>query len=346
MDPSLKLLITCCRYCYGAESRASVAQTFGGADLERLLTLSRRHRVQGLAWKAVNDSGVPLPLEVGAAFRKDAQRIAQNGLQAAAVSARLHHAFGSARVPMLFLKGLVLGRLAWGDPFLKSSIDIDLLVPEAAISSAAALLAGLDFEQTLPEPSVDPVDWHRRRKESGWTGHGVTLDLHSRVADNRRLLPTLTARTRADLVEVAPGISLPTFPLAEQVAYLAVHGASSAWFRLKWLAEFAALLHPIPPAGIANLRIQAIQLGAGRAIDQALVLAHKLFATPVPDELEFDAPTRRLVRIARAQLEAEREPTARPLGTATIHFSQLLLRPGSRFAFGELGRQVGDILTR
>ena len=343
---ALGLLIACCRYCYGAIDRPGIRAALGGVDAERLLTLSRRHRVQGLAWKALREAGTRLSDEVEQGFRRDVQRIAGNGLRTAAESHRLHQAFVASRIPLLFLKGQVLGRLAWSDPFLKDSVDIDLLVPERMVGKAARLLSALGYEQSLPEPSVDPTDWHRRRKESLWRGPHLAVDLHSRVADNRFLIPRITATNPAEFIEIAPGVSLPTLRLPEQVAYLAVHGASSAWFRLKWLADFAALLHPLPLQGIANLRTQAVQLGAGRAIDQALLLGYRFFGTPLPDEVSIDAPTRQLVNLAAAQLQAEREPTARPFGTATIHLSQLLLRPGSRFAFGELGRQVGDLLTR
>lgn len=346
MNPTLRLLIACCRYCYGSLDRSAVRTALDGQDAERLLTLARRHRVQGIAWKALRETGVALTDEVEQGFRRDVQRITGSGLRTAAESGRLHSAFASARIPLLFLKGQVLGRLAWGDPFLKDSVDIDLLVPDRMIGDAARLLGALGYEQSIPEPSVDPADWHRRRKESLWRGPHLAVDLHSRVADSRYLIPRITATNRSELIEIAPGMSLPTLRLPEQVAYLAVHGASSAWFRLKWLADFAAILHPLPAQGVANLRTQAVQLGAGRAIDQALLLAHRYFGTPLPEEVPVDTPTRWLVRMAEGQLLAEREPTRRPLGTATLHLSQLLLRPGSRFAIGEIGRQVGDILTR
>lgn len=50
------------------------------------------------------------------------------------------------------------------------------------------------------------------------------------------------------LVEVACGIELPTLARDEPSAHLCVHGASSAWFRLKWITDLAALIDGRPPA--------------------------------------------------------------------------------------------------
>jgi hypothetical protein len=167
------------------------------------------------------------------------------------------------------------------------------------------------------------------------------------------LIPSIDVHSPRQLVEVTPGISLPTLAGDELFAYLCVHGASSAWFRLKWIADFAGLLARFAPAEIERLYDVSQQLGAGRAADQALLLADALFGslagTSLEPRLRRDRPSCWLAAAAYRQLVGNtdcREPTEVRLGTARIHLAQLPLMPGLRFSLSELARQIGDFTLR
>jgi hypothetical protein len=140
---------------------------------------------------------------------------------------------------------------------------------------------------------------------------------------------------------------LPTLATEPLFAYLAIHGASSAWFRLKWIADVGALLATVPRDGIEPLYRSALALGAGRAAALALLLCHRLFDSPVPpgllSELRRERTTRWLLTLSLRKLAGRaeaRELEATPLGTATIHFLQLGLQKGVGFKLGELRRQM------
>ena len=99
---------------------------------------------------------------------------------------------------------------------------------------------------------------------------------------------------------------------------------------------------------VERLYGHTMQLGADRAAGQVLLLANELelltLARDFRDRLTADQPNRWLARTAERQLFAETEPTERLFGTATIHFSQLALRPGWRFKVSECARQLRDML--
>jgi hypothetical protein len=128
--------------------------------------------------------------------------------------------------------------------------------------------------------------------------------------------------------------------------YLAVHGASSAWFRLKWLADFAALVARTAPAQLATIADEAPRLGAGRSMAAALILANRMLGTSLPDGLEADRATLKMVELATGALGNWGEPTARRFGTLPIHRSQLLMVPGSHYFLSELVRKFGLLLIR
>ena len=143
--------------------------------------------------------------------------------------------------------------------------------------------------------------------------------------------------------------SMPSTGRALNAApYLAVHGASSAWFRLKWIADVAALLAPLPQVEIERLYRSAAASGAGRAAALALLLCHRLFATPLDArllaELRGDRIVRALLRLSLRKLAGRaeaRELDATRLGTLTIHLLQLGLKKGLR---GRLGMYLPPLL--
>jgi hypothetical protein len=338
------LALACCRWTYAGDSEDAVKRTAAKSDWDRFIHTCHRHRVQGLAWQALSSLAVDVPAAVRIALSGAARTIAQHGLRAAQESDRLRAAFDQAGLPLLFLKGLALATIAYGKPFSKMSADIDVLVLPEHVTRSGALLRELGYRLTVPKTDRQLGSWHGLRKESVWLGPGkLVLDLHDRVADQPQLLPALTAGSPSQIVTVFPGIELPTFADEELFAYLCVHGASSAWFRLKWITDFAAFLHGRPHGEIHRLYERSQALGAARAADQALLLAERLYGLPLGDDLgtrlRRSATSRWLARAALVSILGG-EPTEKPLGTGWIHLTQFFLLPGLRYKLAELRRQA------
>ena len=336
--------------CRRAFDKDSASHELAPARPEQLLTLARRHRVQALCWKGLGEEQANLPDRIRDALCQDSRAIAEQGLRAVAASRELLACFQEAGLPLLFLKGQALGQLAYGNPFSKMSADIDILVRPEDISAAASLLDQLGYRIAVPRHRDSVERWHESSKESVWLREGFPpVELHSHVSDNRRLLPGLTVCSASQLVDIGHSVSLPTFRREELFAYLSVHGASSAWFRLKWLCDFAALSGRSEEE-VGHLYRRSIELGCGRASGWALLLSRMFFGTAIGQdllaELEGDRALAVLVRIALAQLGSTAEPTERPFGTLGIHGSQLLLKPGLAFPFSEAARQISEIVRR
>lgn len=343
------LLTRCCssNFANASDGAPDVAASI---DWKRFAELARHHRVQGFAWNGL--SKADLPTEVAEALSSDARSIAATNLAIARECGVLSETFAGAGVPLIFLKGLTVGALAYRNPLLKMGWDIDLLIDPADLAAARDLLAGRGFALREPSSPEQVIEWHRWSKESVWTrADGLHVELHTRLADNRSLIPSLDVHSPTQRVEVTPGISLPTFATEELFAYLCVHGASSAWFRLKWISDLAGLIHGRPGSEIDRLWRRSQEFGADRAAAQALLVADALFGslaeTSLREELAREWPNRVLAAAALRQLTGPtREPSEKPLGTLRIHWTQLLLKPGLGFAFNEASRQIGDVLHR
>ena len=352
-----QLVAACCRWP-PSPARDEAVLAAGAVDWILVTRIAERHRVEGLVWNALRRAEVAVPAEAAEPLRAAAARIARQNLLLTAESLRLAARLDEAGIRFLFVKGVALGALVYGSVGPKMGWDIDLLVPLPAVEAAAAVLEAAGYRLDLPPgPRGREVlrRFHEYWKESVWKSADgtLTVELHTRLSDNPMLLPEVGSASPVQPVEVAKGRFLPTLRTEELFAYLAVHGASSAWFRLKWIADVAALLAAAPPAEIERLYRRSQQLGAGRAAAQALLLCRRLFGTPVPPalaaELGADRTNRWLLAIALHKLAgrtlaAELHHTR--FGTATIHLMQLGLLPGLKFKLVELGRQLVDPIDR
>ncbi|MEO7178845.1 MAG: nucleotidyltransferase family protein [Allosphingosinicella sp.] len=347
-----ELVTACCRWPPTAERDGAVLAAAERVDWTLVARIAERNRVEGLVWNALRRAGASLPAEIGGRLQASADRIARQNLLLTAESLRLDGLLDRARVRRLFVKGISLGVLAYGSIGPKMGWDIDLLVPLESVEEAAVTLEAAGYRLLLPGGAKGRERlglWHRAWKESVWITPGgkLTVELHSRLSDNPILLPGMGSDSPVQQVEVSRGRFLATLRTDELFAYLCVHGASSAWFRLKWIADVGALLGACPPREIERLYRRSQEMGAGRSAAQALLLCERLFATPLPPalaaELRSDRMNRWLVAVALRKL-AGRTLTAeldeKLLGAGTIHLMQFALLPGLRFKYAELRRQL------
>ena len=343
-------LSACCKAAYAGSGRKFSSM---GLDWERLVRLARFHRVQGLVWKGLSEYGQEAPEKAAKSLASEARSIAGKNLRMAHECRALIDAFEAAGICPLFVKGLTLAALAYGDCSAKSGIDIDMVVESAELVDSAGVLSSLGYRVAEPPPATSAAmlaKWHRARKESLWINPETALkvDLHTRLADNPRLIPRVGSNSPRQSVVVPGNLELPTLNDEDLFAYLAVHGASSAWFRLKWITDFAAFAQRLGLDRIESFYRSSQRLGAGRAADQALLLAHRIYgllseAPALEAELKRNRVSVWLEKVALRQLAGRAEPvepTAGWFGTASIHYTQLAMMPGLAYPLSELSRQL------
>jgi hypothetical protein len=355
-SPELRLAIACCRERFTPVESAGVESLLTGVDWPRFVRLARFHRIQGLVWPSLSPMRERLPADCASDLADDAQAIAAANLRAAAESSDLLAQFMRQGIDVLFIKGLTLGMLAYGNITAKSGVDVDLLIPSEKLIEAAELL---DKRGYLPvEPAGDfsaekLLASHRWRKESVWVhpAKNLQVDLHTALADHPMLIPSIGLNSPRQTVEIAPGIAVPTLGLRDLLTYLSVHGAASAWFRLKWITDFAALLKKSNPDEVEAFYRSAPQLRAGPAPALALRLADEIYGglaglPEIKRKLQRDRTSRRLCRIYLRRLARTEpaEPTSRRFGTVFFHAIQFALLPGWRFKLAEFYRQCRSAL--
>jgi hypothetical protein len=286
-DPEFALAAAACRWppspARDVAVRAAAARV---GDGERLVQVVRRQRVAGLVHGALKVAAAEVPAPAGPAIAHTAAGIIRQGMTGAAETARLMRLIEGAGYPVLTVKGAALGAMAYGSIALKHSKDIDLLILPEHAESVIALLEGDGYHITFPAPELSPAQramLTRYGKDVAMRRAGAypQLELHWRMFGNRGLLPTITARAPRQTVILSGGIAVDTLAMPELYAYLAAHGTGDGWSRLKWLADFNALIAPLDGATIASLHDFARRLGVGRCSATALLLCADLLALPL-----------------------------------------------------------------
>jgi hypothetical protein len=322
------LLAACCRWPTDSIAIREAAQA--SIDWRRFVKLAQRHRVQGFARIGLEAAAITVPPGLIAAHRRQTARNLLLLDEARRIAAML----AEAAIPALFLKGVTLAELAYGNQAVKQTLDNDLLVGPDQVAATIKLLESIGYRVT--DPAV-PLD--RRRlsvlidmvKECTLVrpGNKAIVDLHWRMTSVKGLLiePDLTRDVR---IVTAGKHGLPTLGDEALMVYLAVHGARHGWSRLKWLADFNALLATRDEAAVAALRDRAKRDGVTRAMDLALLQANRLFGTSVPDDVGRSRRVRWLAALSDALMRgadelAEQHRVPRRY-MAVGHVSALLLK--------------------
>lgn len=304
-SPEFRLLAACCRP-RDLPDFLSLVRERGATpiDARKLLTLARNHRVEGFVEDALSKAGVRLPaLDQQLLGARAAQARAQM-LRNAAEEIRISRVFSAGGVDPVFVKGATIAMLAHGTLSLKSSWDIDVLVPAESLSKARTLLADAGYRLDLPgieEPSLIDT-YFLRNKETVWINahRGTALELHSALVDFPAMLPGVGPASPLQAVPIGAGTSLMTLAPHELVAYLVVHGTAHSWERLKWLTDVAAL---IAKGSADEFMAAATHLGAGRSVATALHLCEHLLDMPRPQaKTESSTATDWLIRFSLASI--------------------------------------------
>lgn len=317
-------------------------------DWPRFIRTVARHGVVGMAHDGLRRAGAAGPAEALEALGRQASAVARRNLAMAAEAIRLHRTFSDANLPVAFLKGLPLAMLAYGTIALRPCRDLDVLVPEARVLEAAALLERSGYRRTEPGPAIGAqqiATWMRTRKDftyfhDEWR---IIVELHWRLTDNPLLQNVIHEPATWAEVPIAAGVTLPTLAMDDLLVYLTMHGAHHGWARMKWVADLAALLAAEPDR--ANLLLAlAERRDVGRGAAQLLVISHALFATNLPARWAANRSEERIVRwLARTALAVmmrgggTTEPHERVFGAARISLSRFLMKRDWRFKRAQLG---------
>jgi hypothetical protein len=303
---------------------------------------------------------IGIPPDISRELAEQAAALLRKNLAMAADAVRLQSLFSEANLPVTFIKGVSLGKLAYGNLGLRHGKDLDLLGAPESFPAAAALVERAGYRRFAP--AAETSDGQLRllmpmRKDFGYVHEQSQreLELHWRLFLNPRFMDETSLMASSRLVPLSDTIGLRTLGEDDLFAYLCAHGALHWWYQLKWLADIGALLTSAPTGGVDRYYQAADARGVGRAAAQAILLCHRLLGTPVPARLLATFRASIILRwLESTALDAmtagnsEMEPRDMSFGTTRGSLSSFLLGQSWRYRLAELKVHAvceADVLT-
>ncbi|MBD8071112.1 nucleotidyltransferase family protein [Bacillus sp. PS06] len=210
----------------------------------------------------------------------------------------LNKIFSQNKIPLIVLKGPVLGKDLYGDISLRTSSDLDVLVPLKQLLQAETILEEKGY---VKDDYINTIlnDWKWRHHHVTYIHpkKGVKVELHWRLNPGLGKEPKfneLWSRKRVSALTKHPIYILGKEDL---FLFLVMHGGRHGWSRLRWLLDIHQLLkQEVSWSFVERLlkRNQCLPIGA-----QALQLSSQIFNSPLIPSLKKLANTRRGVQLAQ-----------------------------------------------
>ena len=271
------------------------------AEWERFPETAAAHRVQPLAYEALKTCSEAVPIEIMARMKGGAERRWIHATMLAQELGRVSRVLADHEIPMAALKGPALAAQAYGSGTARTMHDLDILICPSDFPRTLTVLEASGFLWEDPVRRLAPAaqEFYRQSATHLNFRHvrlGYLLEVHIRALLIPALLPIPVEEliAEAQLVCLA-GMPVPTLSPWHHFLFVAAHGAKHGWWRLHWLADFAAFLQHYPewfsrlgsegsPAPESQTRWEmAGALGLSRVLHAAFRLSCLCFGTPLPD---------------------------------------------------------------
>ncbi len=315
------------------------AQAHHLADLARpefdwayLLDTAHRHGVLPLLHTHLrNLPGVPGP--VRERLQTHTQANAARNLFLTGELLRLLPLFDAHGIAALPFKGPTLAALAYGSLSLREFGDLDLLVPEAKLRKAKALLVERGYRvQYDLSPRQEAAYLRTIRQLPLSRDDGCIVELHAALTPRSFAFPLDVEQLwrRRDTVALL-GRAIPAPCPEDLLLILCMHGAKHLWKNLGWICDVAELLRVCPHLDWPLVRRRARAVRGRRMLDLGLGLARRVLGAPAP--VGTDPVAAALARWVGRRLFAEEEGRAEGLASLWFHL-QLREELGDGMAYG------------
>ncbi|CAH0136902.1 hypothetical protein SRABI96_00380 [Peribacillus sp. Bi96] len=264
----------------------------------RFLHLARHHRVYPLIYtKLKMIDGNLIPSQV---IQTLYQEYKKNTLQMLLLSGemeKISRLFTENQIRPLFLKGPVIAADLYGAISLRTSKDLDILIPKYNLERAEELLLNDGYEREEGATILNERKWREHHVSYFHPERKIQLEIHWRLQPYPSKEPSFDDLW--DRNRISELTNYPIYFLGEEdlFLYLVSHGSRHLWFRLRWLVDIDKMLRKCKTIRINNLLTSAYQ--KQYITGQVLILASQLLNTPINEDMKNLMESNRAKRLAQ-----------------------------------------------
>ncbi len=322
-----KLILCCARTRLDATHRARVAAILGEPlaqpiDWPKLALLAAQHHVEPLVCHHLTGSlAASVPAETLTALTDTMRTKARNNVVLAGSLMHLRNRLERAGLHAIPYKGPALASMAYGNFTLRSSEDLDFVLPHCEISRAFEVLTTAGYRSEL-DPRVSRDARFVARGDAGQycffsESSRAIVELHTEKTMRYFPVPIDWKQVLGRLQTVSlGGVDLQTFSIEDTLVLLAVHGTKHFWSRLGWICDIAELTQVSQGVDWDLAENVADGMGCRRMWLLALSLAADLLEAPLCPEISQKIDCDRGVAALHRQVKSSlfgANPTSRSL---------------------------------
>ncbi|WHY55216.1 nucleotidyltransferase domain-containing protein [Peribacillus simplex] len=259
----------------------SLKELLVGIDWELFLELARHHRVYPLIYSRLSKLEEKIiPDNIFEILFQEYKKNTFQMLKLSGEMERLGKFFSEKQIRLLFLKGPAIAADIYGDISLRTSKDLDILIPLTDLKRAEELLLNFGYIKKEEFPAIfNEWQWLNHHKTYFHPLMGIEIEIHWRLHPYPSKEPSfneLWERKRTSILT-----STPIYFLGKQdlFLFLVVHGARHGWFRLRWLVDIDLIIRK----GFISEKNNMYQ--PSHIIGQALILTSQLLKSPINGEM-------------------------------------------------------------
>ncbi|MCU6600470.1 nucleotidyltransferase family protein [Peribacillus frigoritolerans] len=260
-------------------------ELFSNIDWDIFLKLAKHHRIYPFIYgklKSINDKIIPN--YVIQTLYNDYKKNTFQMLQLSGEMEQVSELFTKNQIRTLFLKGPVIAADIYGDISLRTSKDLDILIPITNLEKAENLLLSLGYEKKRVPNVLNEWKWRSLHDTYYHSQKQIQIEIHWRLHPSPSKEPSfdeLWERKRVSKIT-----TYPVFFLGEEdlFLFLIAHGARHGWFRLRWLVDVNQMLNK--GVEVEKINIFSKKYKYRHIVGQALILASQLFDTTINKEFK------------------------------------------------------------
>lgn len=289
LPPELKLILLCLQRRTTEKKPEIINAPLPGYNWDLFMRMAMHHRVYPLVYRYLSTSRhMTVPRDVERMLQQKSRETAAKALQMTGELLKVLRTMTEKGIRAVVLKGFPLGYRQYGDMALRPSRDLDILVWPEDLEKARKVIEAHGYAQTypcFPETPGRLRHWMKTQHHIEYLHQDkeICLELHWKLGNQDMDLPLSEIGDRLTYIMLA-GQPVLMPGTEELLLFLVLHGASHAWFRLRWLCDIAAILQQ---GGFSWERLYKLikYLDMETLFNQAIILARDLLAAPVPDKI-------------------------------------------------------------
>ena len=308
LSKDLQFLIACCK-ADPSQDDIDFIRTFIDQEhsaLDSIIPLAIQHGVLPLVYYSIKTHTEDMDIAPFLSkLKQNYQAIAQRNILMSAELIRITQLLEKSGIEVLAFKGPTLAQMAYGDITLRQFADLDILIDEKDVYSAASALMDQKYTNLNPlkmlksEVCLDVAkDFHLLNPNST-----IHIEMHWNLFEKKHKtdLSNLGGQVATQNIDIN-NTTMKTLSNEILLVYLCIHGSKHTWERIEWICDVDRLIRSQEIDWEQVLTI-AEQLKSQRAFFLGVKLANMLLHTPIPNNVSFLLDQKQITYLLDATLD-------------------------------------------